>query len=1530
MTQLNALAREVCARTYALRGALLLVLAATAGPLFAQEENPPDQMGVTMEPANSGASAEGEFIDPLTGHVSHEITELVLPGNAGLDIRVTRAFGKSPQYAKATPFAAAAWDIVVPRVSLTLPDAAAWCNDPAVHYEVRPSGPHKMVGTGIVLTTPGDQARSLVDTGGAPRYLTTDFWKADCIAADGVANKGFKVTSPKGITYYFDVTFIDSSPPYTSVRYEVTQGVYLNDIFPPFISVHLVPSRVEDLFGNYISYEYLTDPNGRRHVSRISANDERTVTFGYHDAGQLWKARENVFLIDWFASGGRTWTFQYEGAHMKGVTRPDGSKYEYTYGGHAYNDVAGNYLASAKYPSGATITYGAIKRDFTVFKVWGISSKTWSDGQDSFSKAYSYSSAGTGLQYTTINTSTNGVLNGTRRLTVDNSNGSSRARVVKSEVLSPTGVELEETVYVHSALKDLGDALLHYGLYNGVPPARASTENVVVLDSRTITRGADTFLTTFSQYDTYGKPRSIIESSSQGTLETSLTYASNPNTWILGAIQSVKVRMPTGSMYETKLRSFDSLGRPYRFQDFGLVRETRGYDANGNVAWKADGLDRRTEYPSYHRGSPTQTVFHDGSSVQQTINYFGEQVLFTDENGHATEYQRDGLGLVKRINYPTGDVQAWTPRLTSRSAIDAQTFGHPVGTWQETTTQGRYETRTFYSGAMRPLHVRERDMNSGVVRNKWFRYDADGRQTFESDWDWGWADSAPGAGTSTSYDALGRVIQRVRSSGAVLEQRVYLSGNRQQITDADGKVTTITYQAFGEPEYERPLLIVAPEGQTTSIDRDKFGKILSVTQAGTYNGSSVSATRLFKYDQFQRLCGRLDPEAGSTLFGYDSARQVVWQAKGQPNLYCLSEAPADATIFEYDDRGRKTKDSYADVAEAVIYRYDAVGNLTSVINAAAVWSYTYNKRNLLETESALIDGREFVLDPSYDTLGNVAALTTPSRTISYQPDAWGRPASLGFFATAINYHPNGIPASYLLGNDVRHTLSLNDRQWPELQVAHTYNGYGVPVQKFRYSYSSAGDLISIDDEIDGADDATLTYDGLHRLKTAASPLWGNYAYVYDPLNNLRQRSGPNGLTYLYNGSNRLASVSGALSRVYGYNNRGEIIGDGVNIFTLNGNGQIVRVDSFANSKSAAALPSALYSYDGNGKRVKTIKRNGAVEYALYNRAGALVYTHAIQPLDVSAVGIDMRVPSAPATQTDYVNLNGQPLAEVTVAGIATSVQYLHPDLLGSPRMATGGSAQTLWREHYDPYGNKLNGNIQKIGYAGHAHDQETGLTYMQARFYDAAVGRFLSIDPEGFEDSSPFTFNRYSYANNNPYKYVDPNGASVWTMLGKLIWKGGDIAATTAGIVEDAATMVNPAAPLTSRIGAALSLASELAPVSARDAKAVANVVSDMKAIPDSHIVVRGGTGDVPPPGQVFSGSAGETLQDAAQGVPNGQIRDTTAGKIREGGGTVESAPERTRSGAMNKKHVHVCLGCDSQPFSELKPNPVPKVERIK
>jgi RHS repeat-associated protein len=55
-------------------------------------------------------------------------------------------------------------------------------------------------------------------------------------------------------------------------------------------------------------------------------------------------------------------------------------------------------------------------------------------------------------------------------------------------------------------------------------------------------------------------------------------------------------------------------------------------------------------------------------------------------------------------------------------------------------------------------------------------------------------------------------------------------------------------------------------------------------------------------------------------------------------------------------------------------------------------------------------------------------------------------------------------------------------------------------------------------------------------------------------------------------------------------------------------------------------------------------------------------------------------------------------------------------------------------------------------------DKDLSLTYMQQRYYDPVIGRFYSNDPVGFTADNPMMFNRYAYGNNNPYKFVDPDG----------------------------------------------------------------------------------------------------------------------------------------------------------------------------
>ena len=139
-----------------------------------------------------------------------------------------------------------------------------------------------------------------------------------------------------------------------------------------------------------------------------------------------------------------------------------------------------------------------------------------------------------------------------------------------------------------------------------------------------------------------------------------------------------------------------------------------------------------------------------------------------------------------------------------------------------------------------------------------------------------------------------------------------------------------------------------------------------------------------------------------------------------------------------------------------------------------------------------------------------------------------------------------------------------------------------------------------------------------------------------------------------------------------------------------------------------------------------------------------------------------------ATVTETMTTVAAPAAE--------TVTYFHNDIAGTAQLATNASGVVVWKENYLPYGQRQAqppasaGN--RLWYTGKPHEEDTGLTYMGARYYMPLVGRFTGMDPKEFEPGQPHSLNRYAYGNNNPYKYVDPDGRSpvlVWALRGATV-----------------------------------------------------------------------------------------------------------------------------------------------------------------
>ncbi len=151
------------------------------------------------------------------------------------------------------------------------------------------------------------------------------------------------------------------------------------------------------------------------------------------------------------------------------------------------------------------------------------------------------------------------------------------------------------------------------------------------------------------------------------------------------------------------------------------------------------------------------------------------------------------------------------------------------------------------------------------------------------------------------------------------------------------------------------------------------------------------------------------------------------------------------------------------------------------------------------------------------------------------------------------------------------------------------------------------------------------------------------------------------------------------------------------------------------------------------------------------------------------------------------------------------VIYYHNDALGSPIAATDQEGRVVWRKSYAPYGQPIDPAApNELGYTGKFQEPGLGIQDFGARWYDPRIGRFLAIDPLGFDPQNPQSFNRYAYANNNPYGFVDPDGNSPLdagffiadTVSLGLAVASGNPAAIQSAAFDFAASAVGLASPI--------------------------------------------------------------------------------------------------------------------------------------
>ena len=132
--------------------------------------------------------------------------------------------------------------------------------------------------------------------------------------------------------------------------------------------------------------------------------------------------------------------------------------------------------------------------------------------------------------------------------------------------------------------------------------------------------------------------------------------------------------------------------------------------------------------------------------------------------------------------------------------------------------------------------------------------------------------------------------------------------------------------------------------------------------------------------------------------------------------------------------------------------------------------------------------------------------------------------------------------------------------------------------------------------------------------------------------------------------------------------------------------------------------------------------------------------------------------TATCTTKRYYTING-----ITVGvrdSVSGQVSYLLGDNLGSTSMTVNATTGSVAAQRYLPYGGIRSSSgtqATEKGWIGQTKDSSTGLQYLNARYYDPALGRFAAVDPL-ISGTNVGSLDAYGYANDSPITNSDPTG----------------------------------------------------------------------------------------------------------------------------------------------------------------------------
>ena len=671
---------------------------------------------------------------------------------------------------------------------------------------------------------------------------------------------------------------------------------------------------------------------------------------------------------------------------------------------------------------------------------------------------------------------------------------------------------------------------------------------------------------------------------------------------------------------------------------------------------------------------------------------------------------------------------------------------------------------------------------------------------------------------STANAQLNCINYGVSSAGALTSNGSYASGQLSVVktTDEDLNVSYTFTDKMGHVVLTRQMK--GSETHDTYYVYDDKGNLCFVLQPMYQSSANLDQYAFqYKYDGRNRCIWKKLPGAGYVEMVYDNADRLVFSQDG--NQRALSTGNWMYYKYDglnrLTEQGTCTNkvttsgtnvlvqhfyDSYAFRSQAGFnnsnFPDDASGNGKGALTASVATvlgssnkiytAYYYDiKGRVAKTVQSNLLG-------SYDVTATIYTFTDKPATVTHTHTASGKPTRTEMYTYSYNHADRLLKVEHTLGGT---KITLADYAYDNLGRLQSKSLHGSATNKLTYAYNVRGWLTGISGTKFTQNLYYNTGNGTARYNGSISSMtWkaGNestvrgYKFTYDGLDRLLnatygETAGINANTDRFSENVTAYDKNGNIKTLQRY---GQTAASGYGLidnltFTLAGN-LLNRVDDAA---AASAYGGGFefkdgvkqaneYTYDSNGNLTKDLNKGISIitynvlnlpNMVTFSDGSTIAYTYGADGTKLKTV----HKTGSTTTTTDYcgnvVYENGVQKLLLTDEGYVTlsdsKYHYYLKDHQGNNRVVINQSGTVEETNHYYPFGGVFasSGNVQPYKYNGKELDAKKGLNWYDygARHYDAALGRFTTVDPsaENYYSTSPFT-----YCLNNPLNYIDPLG----------------------------------------------------------------------------------------------------------------------------------------------------------------------------